>query len=104
MADEKQKDQGDRATARDFEAKPLTASDAHLPRLSGQAEMNQIDQARTNASDGSFRHYQKTNPGGRKLPVDWDEQNQSIELYDGDVSISRSNPLKEANLTAIGKY
>lgn len=103
MADEKQKGQGDCATARDFEAKPLTASDAHLARLSGQAEMNQIDQARTNSSDGSLRHYQKTNQGGRKLPVDWEEQNQSIELYDGGVSISRSSPLKEANLTAIAK-
>lgn len=50
--------------------------------------MRRVEQARTNASDGSLR----------KLPADWQEQNESIQLTDGEVSISRTNPLREADL------
>lgn len=102
MSDAKAKDQGDQHQAK-IEATPLQAPDAQTVRLSGHVEMNQVEQARTNASDGSLRHYQRTNLAGQKLPADWHEQNRSLELQDGDISISRVNPLKEANLASPDK-
>jgi hypothetical protein len=40
----------------------------------------------------------------RKLPADWQEQNESIQLTDGDVTISRTNPLRETDLAkGIGR-
>jgi hypothetical protein len=102
MSDTKVKDQGDQQQAK-IEPQPLQAPDAQSVRLSGRVEMNQVEQARTNASDGSLRHYQPTNLAGRKLPADWDEQNRSFELQDGEISISRVNPLKEVDLTASDK-
>lgn len=102
MSDAKAKDQGDQHQVK-TEILPLQAPDAQTVRLSGHVEMNQVEQARTNASDGSLRQYQLTNQAGRKLPADWHEQNRSIELQDGDVSISRVNPLREANLASPDK-
>lgn len=67
-------------------------------RMAGKLELGEAEKARTNASDGSLTRYQPSNQALRKLPPDWQEQNQSIELIDGDVSVSRNNPLKEANL------
>jgi hypothetical protein len=87
MSDDKVKEQIDRHE-RVPEARALKAPDVQGARLSGHAEMNRVEQARTNASDGSLR----------KLPADWQEQNESIQLTDGDVSISRTNPLREADL------
>ncbi|MDQ5936748.1 MAG: hypothetical protein QG574_4084 [Cyanobacteriota bacterium erpe_2018_sw_21hr_WHONDRS-SW48-000092_B_bin.40] len=102
MSDAKAKDQGDQHQAK-IEAPPLQAPDAQTVRLSGHVEMNKVEQARTNASDGSLRHYQRTNLAGQKLPSDWHEQNRSLELQDGDISISRVNPIKEANLASPDK-
>lgn len=98
MSDAKAKDQGDRFAIREPEAQLLVGPDAQAARLSGHVEMSEAERARTNASDGSLRHYQQTNQARRKLPSDWEEQNRSLELSDGDVLISRTNPLKEANL------
>jgi hypothetical protein len=102
MSDAKAKDQGDQHQVK-TEVQPLQAPDAQVVRLSGHVEMNRVEQARTNASDGSLRHYQPTNHAGRKLPADWHEQNRSLELQDGEVSISRVNPLREANLASPDK-
>lgn len=99
MSDAKVKDQGDQQQAK-IEPQLLQAPDAQSVRLSGRVEMNEVEQARTNASDGSLRHYQSTNLPGRKLPADWDEQNRSFELHDGEISISRVNPVREANLAS----
>lgn len=102
MSDAKAKDQGDQHPTK-IEPQPLQVPDAQTARLSGHIEMNRIEQARTNASDGSLRQYQQTSQAGRKLPADWEEQNRSIELLDGDISISRVNPLTEADLPASDK-
>jgi hypothetical protein len=91
MSDDKAKEQIDRPE-RTVEARALKAPDVHSARLSGHDKMRRVEQARTNASDGSLR----------KLPADWQEQNESIQLTDGEVSISRTNPLREADL-ASGK-
>ncbi len=102
MSEAKAKDQGEQHQAK-IEAQSLQAPDAQTARLSGHVEMNRVEQGRTNASDGSLRHYQVTNQAGRQLPVDWHEQNASLELQDGDVSISRANPIKESNLASHDK-
>lgn len=102
MSDAKAKDQSDQHHVK-TEVQPLQAPDAQTFRLSGHVEMNRVEQARTNASDGSLRHYQPTNLAGRKQPADWHEQNRSIELQDGDISISRVNPIREANLASSDK-
>lgn len=47
----------------------------------------------TNASDGSLRQHQ---PTGQQLPPDWHQQNESIELFDGDVTVSRTKPGSES--------
>ena len=98
MSDAKAKDQGDQHQAK-LEVRPMQSADAESVRLAGRVEMNIVEQARSNASDGSLRHYQSTTQVRRNLPSDWQQQNQSIELIDGDVTVSRTNPLKEANLT-----
>ena len=97
MSDAKAKDQGDQHQVKS-EVQPIHSPDAQTVRLAGRVEMDRVEQARSNPSDGSLRHYQATTQVRRKLPTDWHEQNQSIELIDGDVSVSRTNPLKEANL------
>jgi len=97
------KDQCDRLVIREPEAKPLVGPDAHAARLSGHRGTSEIERTRTNASDGSLRHYQQTNQGRHKLLSDWEEQNRSLELCDGDVSVSRTNPLKEINLSGDQK-
>ena len=97
MSDAKAKDQGDQHQVKS-EVQPIHSPDAETVRLAGRVDMDRVEQARSNASDGSLRHYQATTQVMRNLPVDWHEQNQSIELIDGDVSVSRTNPLKEANL------
>lgn len=50
----------------------------------------------TNAIDGSLRQYQ---PPGRQMPADWQQQNESIELCDGDVTVSRTKPGNEATFS-----
>lgn len=102
MSDAKAKDQGDQQQ-KIVETKPLQSPDAQEVRLSGHVEMNRVEQTRTNASDGSLRHYQPVNHAGRKLPADWQEQNRSIELQDGETVISRVNSLKEANLAGADR-
>lgn len=76
----------------------LTSPDSMTARMAGQYEVSQAEKTRTNPSDGSLRHYQPTNQAVSKGPKDWRDQNQSIELIDGDVSVSRINPLRESNL------
>lgn len=102
MSDANAKDQSDQHQV-ETAVQPLQAPDARDVRLSGHVEMNRVEQARTNASDGSLRHYQPTSQAGRKLPADWEEQNRSLELQDGEVSISRVNPLRAANIASPAK-
>lgn len=94
MSDEKAKDKGE-GSEKQPEIKPLVSSDAQVVRLSGQAEIKEVERDRTNQSDGSLRKYL---PGGRALPADWEQQNESIEISDGDKKISRTSPLREADL------
>jgi hypothetical protein len=49
--------------------------------------------ATTNASDGSLMQYQ---PTGRQMPADWQQQNESIELFDERVVVSRTKPGNES--------
>lgn len=67
-------------------------------RLTSNYELGQAEKARTNPSDGSLGRYQSVNPKSSKQLKDLSFQNQSIELVDGDVSVSRANPLKERDL------
>lgn len=102
MSDAKAKDQS-KEQQEVSDVQPLQAPDAQTLRLSGHIEINRVEQSRTNSSDGSLRHYQKVNIAGQKLPADWCEQNRSLELQDGEVFISRVNPLREANLASPDK-
>lgn len=97
MSDAKAKDQGGEQQPK-LEVQPMQSADVEDLLLAGRAEMDRVEQSRSNASDGSLRHYQSTTRIRQNLPADWQNQNQSIELIDGDVSVSRTNPLKEANL------
>lgn len=70
-----------------------TAKDGVIGNAPQQENFIAAKASTTNASDGSLRRHQDT---GRKLPVDWDEQNKSIELFDGDVTVSRTKPGNES--------
>lgn len=98
MSDAKANDQGDQRQP-NLEVQPMQSADVEAARLVGRVEIDRAEQARSNPSDGSLRHYQAMTQVRRNVPAAYQEQNQSIELIAGDVSVSRANPLKEANLS-----